>query len=100
MHVHLVACTPPAVMHDVHCMCISWLVHAATTPGCKCVCLWLRKSAGYAAVYWISGSFVFSLRFFQAAARVWRDGQKKRVFVYRFLAAGSIEEKVRKQHQV
>lgn len=30
----------------------------------------------------------------QAAARVWRDGQKKRVFVYRFLAAGSIEEKV------
>ena len=30
----------------------------------------------------------------QAAARVWRDGQKKRCFVYRFLAAGSIEEKV------
>ena len=31
----------------------------------------------------------------QAAGRVWRDGQKKRVFVYRFLAAGTIEEKVR-----
>jgi len=31
----------------------------------------------------------------QAAARVWRDGQKKRVFVYRFLAAGTIEGKVR-----
>ena len=30
----------------------------------------------------------------QAAARVWRDGQKKRVFVYRFLATGTIEEKV------
>ncbi|KAG0596659.1 hypothetical protein M758_UG273900 [Ceratodon purpureus] len=30
----------------------------------------------------------------QAAARVWRDGQKKRVYVYRFLASGSIEEKV------
>ncbi len=30
----------------------------------------------------------------QAAARVWRDGQKKRCFVYRFLAANSIEEKV------
>lgn len=30
----------------------------------------------------------------QAAARVWRDGQKKRVFIYRFLAAGTIEEKV------
>ncbi|MEW5303086.1 MAG: hypothetical protein WDW36_005813 [Sanguina aurantia] len=30
----------------------------------------------------------------QAAARVWRDGQKKRVFVYRFLSSGSIEEKV------
>ncbi len=30
----------------------------------------------------------------QAAARVWRDGQKKKCFVYRFLATGSIEEKV------
>ncbi|KAK7283963.1 hypothetical protein RIF29_13713 [Crotalaria pallida] len=30
----------------------------------------------------------------QAAARVWRDGQKKRVYVYRFLSAGTIEEKV------
>ena len=30
----------------------------------------------------------------QAAARVWRDGQKKRTYVYRFLATGSIEEKV------
>ncbi|GHP09326.1 DNA-dependent ATPase protein rad54 [Pycnococcus provasolii] len=30
----------------------------------------------------------------QAAGRVWRDGQKKRVFVYRFVASGSIEEKV------
>ncbi len=31
----------------------------------------------------------------QAAARVWRDGQKKRVYVYRFLTTGTIEEKVR-----
>ena len=31
----------------------------------------------------------------QAAGRVWRDGQKKRVFVYRFLSSGTIEEKVR-----
>ena len=30
----------------------------------------------------------------QAAARVWRDGQKKRTYVYRFLARGTIEEKV------
>ena len=30
----------------------------------------------------------------QAAGRVWRDGQKKRVFVYRFLSSGTIEEKV------
>ena len=30
----------------------------------------------------------------QAAGRVWRDGQKKRVFVYRFLSTGTIEEKV------
>jgi DNA repair and recombination RAD54-like protein len=30
----------------------------------------------------------------QAAARVWRDGQRKKVYVYRFLAAGTLEEKV------
>ncbi|KAH7446143.1 hypothetical protein KP509_01G041300 [Ceratopteris richardii] len=30
----------------------------------------------------------------QAAARVWRDGQRKRVFIYRFLTSGTIEEKV------
>ncbi|BFG41805.1 hypothetical protein CerSpe_280790 [Prunus speciosa] len=30
----------------------------------------------------------------QAAARVWRDGQKKRVYIYRFLCTGTIEEKV------
>ncbi|WIA32931.1 hypothetical protein OEZ86_006099 [Tetradesmus obliquus] len=30
----------------------------------------------------------------QAAARVWRDGQRKRVYVYRLLTAGTIEEKV------
>ncbi len=29
----------------------------------------------------------------QAAARVWRDGQKKQVYVYRFITTGSIEEK-------
>ena len=30
----------------------------------------------------------------QAAARCWRDGQKKRCFTYRFLTAGSVEEKI------
>jgi superfamily II DNA or RNA helicase len=30
----------------------------------------------------------------QAAARVWRDGQAKRCFIYRFLTTGTIEEKV------
>ncbi|XP_050539264.1 DNA repair and recombination protein RAD54-like isoform X2 [Daktulosphaira vitifoliae] len=30
----------------------------------------------------------------QAMARVWRDGQKKPCFVYRFLATGTIEEKM------
>ena len=30
----------------------------------------------------------------QALARVWRDGQKKACFVYRFIATGSIEEKI------
>ncbi len=27
-------------------------------------------------------------------ARVWRDGQRKPVFIYRFLCAGTIEEKM------
>lgn len=30
----------------------------------------------------------------QAAARIWREGQKKRCFIYRFMATGSIEEKI------
>eukprot|EP00698_Gefionella_okellyi_P026043 TRINITY_DN9807_c0_g1_i1.p1 TRINITY_DN9807_c0_g1~~TRINITY_DN9807_c0_g1_i1.p1 ORF type:complete len:866 (-),score=178.01 TRINITY_DN9807_c0_g1_i1:61-2421(-) len=30
----------------------------------------------------------------QAMARVWRDGQKKNVFIYRMLSTGSIEEKI------
>jgi len=30
----------------------------------------------------------------QAAARIWRDGQKKDCYIYRFLATGSIEEKI------
>lgn len=30
----------------------------------------------------------------QAGARIWRDGQTRLVFEYRFLATGSIEEKV------
>jgi len=29
------------------------------------------------------------------AGRVWRDGQKKKVYVYRFLTTGTIEEKAR-----
>jgi len=30
----------------------------------------------------------------QAAARCWRDGQKKRCFTYRFMATGTVEEKI------
>lgn len=30
----------------------------------------------------------------QAMARVWRDGQRKRVYIYRLLSTGSIEEKI------
>lgn len=30
----------------------------------------------------------------QAAARIWREGQKRRCFIYRFMSTGSIEEKI------
>ncbi|RGB44082.1 P-loop containing nucleoside triphosphate hydrolase protein [Rhizophagus diaphanus] len=30
----------------------------------------------------------------QALARIWRDGQKKQCFIYRFIATGTIEEKI------
>mmetsp|Transcript_26300 Transcript_26300/g.43079 ORF Transcript_26300/g.43079 Transcript_26300/m.43079 type:complete len:716 (+) Transcript_26300:238-2385(+) len=30
----------------------------------------------------------------QAMGRVWRDGQRKKVYIYRFLATGSLEEKI------
>jgi DNA repair and recombination RAD54-like protein len=30
----------------------------------------------------------------QAAARIWREGQQKRSYIYRFVATGSIEEKI------
>ncbi|RIA97370.1 DNA repair protein rhp54 [Glomus cerebriforme] len=30
----------------------------------------------------------------QALARIWRDGQKKECFIYRFIATGTIEEKI------
>ena len=30
----------------------------------------------------------------QAMARVWRDGQDRQCFVYRFVATGTVEEKV------
>lgn len=30
----------------------------------------------------------------QAAARCWRDGQRKRCFTYRFLSSGTVEEKI------
>ena len=34
------------------------------------------------------------VHFTEAAARCWRDGQKKRCFTYRFLATGTVEEKI------
>ena len=30
----------------------------------------------------------------QAAGRIWREGQKKRCYIYRFMSTGSIEEKI------
>ncbi|KAJ3227576.1 helicase [Clydaea vesicula] len=31
---------------------------------------------------------------FEAMARIWRDGQKKEVFIYRFITTGTIEERI------
>ena len=36
----------------------------------------------------------------QALARVWRSGQKKVCYMYRFFAAGSVEEKIFQRQQV
>jgi DNA repair and recombination protein RAD54B len=36
----------------------------------------------------------------QAMARVWRDGQKKNVFIYRFISTGTIEEKIYQRQMV
>ena len=30
----------------------------------------------------------------QAAARIWREGQKKRCYIYRFMSTGTVEEKI------
>jgi DNA repair and recombination RAD54-like protein len=30
----------------------------------------------------------------QAMARIWRDGQRKKVFEYRFFSSGTIEERI------
>lgn len=35
----------------------------------------------------------------QALARVWRSGQQKRCHIYRFLTAGTIEEKILQRQQ-
>jgi hypothetical protein len=39
-------------------------------------------------------SFFFDLSRTQAMARVWRDGQTKRVYLYRLLTTGTIDEKI------
>ncbi|GBG27963.1 DNA repair protein, putative [Hondaea fermentalgiana] len=36
----------------------------------------------------------------QAAARIWRDGQKSQVFIYRFIATGTIEERIFQRQEV
>ena len=44
---------------------------------------------------WVhGGSLMWSPPPFLPPFQVWRDGQKKHVYVYRFLSSGSIEEKV------
>ena len=39
-------------------------------------------------------TLTFVMPFILTAARCWRDGQKKRCFTYRFLATGTVEEKI------
>jgi len=34
------------------------------------------------------------VKFRQAMARIWRDGQNKAVYIYRLLCTGTIEEKI------
>ena len=54
----------------------------------------LVKPTGSRMVCWFS-SKVYALSSHPIGSpQVWRDGQKKRVFVYRFLSTGTLEEKV------
>lgn len=77
------------------------MVDEFNDPHSSLVCFLLSSKAGGCGINLIGGN---RLVLFdpdwnpavdkQAAARCWRDGQKKRCFTYRFLATGTVEEKI------
>jgi hypothetical protein len=55
------------------------------------MCVLLRDTLYFSLILFICDSPAVDK---QAAARCWRDGQTKRCFTYRFLATGTVEEKI------
>ncbi|KAJ3016830.1 UNVERIFIED_CONTAM: helicase [Siphonaria sp. JEL0065] len=67
----------------------------------SCFCFLLSAKAGGMGLNLIGGSRLFLLDIdwnpaicLQAMARVWREGQKRNVKIYRFLTTGSVEERI------
>ncbi|KAI9336519.1 SNF2 family N-terminal domain-containing protein [Obelidium mucronatum] len=67
----------------------------------SCFCFLLSAKAGGMGLNLIGGSRLFLLDIdwnpaicLQAMARIWREGQKRDVKIYRFLTTGSVEERI------
>ena len=77
------------------------LVEQFNDPASGCFAFLLSSKAGGCGINLIGGS---RLVLFdpdwnpasdkQAAGRIWREGQKRRCFIYRFMSSGTIEEKI------
>jgi SNF2 family DNA or RNA helicase len=77
------------------------IVSAFNAPDCPAFALLLSAAAGGAGLNLIGANILVLWDAnwnpavdHQALARVWRDGQRKHVYIYRLLAAWSLEEKV------